>query len=149
MDLKDFWRCRREHSFCCRNARGGATGAEYATTNAATGTTTTAGNATFAPMLGAALSVIMWAYMIYQIANILVQIIWECEEEEFTLGAKKETKVCHFVGSYCASKSPFGCVEKREAYCCFNSPLGRIIQEQARPQLGQEWGEAENPNVKD
>ncbi|HBO1620029.1 TPA: conjugal transfer protein TraN [Pseudomonas aeruginosa] len=131
--------------FAAGTLEGGATGAEYATTNAATGTTTTAGNATFAPMLGAALSVIMWAYMIYQIANILVQIIWECEEEEFTLGAKKETKVCHFVGSYCASKSPFGCVEKREAYCCFNSPLGRIIQEQARPQLGQEWGEAENP----
>ncbi|HDU2624863.1 TPA: conjugal transfer protein TraN [Pseudomonas aeruginosa] len=131
--------------FAAGTLEGGATGAEYATTNAATGTTGTASSATFAPMLGAALSVIMWAYMIYQIANILVQIIWECEEEEFMLGAKKETKVCHFVGSYCASKSPFGCIEKREAYCCFNSPLGRIIQEQARPQLGQEWGEAENP----
>ncbi|WP_165678352.1 conjugal transfer protein TraN [Metapseudomonas otitidis] len=131
--------------FAAGTLEGGATGAEYASTNAATGTTTTAGNATFAPMLGAALSIIMWAYIIYQIANILVQIIWECEEEEFMLGAKKETKVCHFLGSYCASKSPFGCVEKREAYCCFNSPLGRIIQEQARPQLGKEWGEAENP----
>lgn len=131
--------------FAAGTLQGGPTGAEYATSNAATGTTTTAGNATFAPMLGAALSVIMWAYMIYQIANILVQIIWECEEEEFMLGAKKETKVCHFVGSYCASDSPFGCVEKRESYCCFNSPLGRIIQEQARPQLGQEWGDAKNP----
>ncbi|KSQ21527.1 hypothetical protein APB26_31560 [Pseudomonas aeruginosa] len=123
---------------------GGQAGGEYATTSA-TGTTTTATNATFAPMLGAALSVIMWAYMIYQIANILVQIIWECEEDEFMLGAKKETKVCHYVGSYCASKTPFGCIEKRESYCCFNSPLGRIIQEQAREQLGEEWGEAENP----
>lgn len=131
--------------FAAGTLEGGSTGAEYATSNAATGTTTTAGNATFAPMLGAALSVIMWAYMAYQIANILVQIIWECEEEEFMLGAKKETKVCHYVGSYCASKTPFGCIEKREAYCCFNSPLGRIIHEQARPQLAQEWGEAENP----
>lgn len=129
--------------FAAGTLQGEATG-NYATTSA-TGTTTTATNATFAPMLGAALSFIMWAYMVYQIANILVQIIWECEEEEFMLGAKKETKVCHYVGSYCATKTPFGCIEKREAYCCFNSPLGRIIQEQARTQLGQEWGEAENP----
>ncbi|WP_436286825.1 conjugal transfer protein TraN [Xenorhabdus poinarii] len=25
------------------------------------------------------------------------------------------------------------CIEKRKAYCCFNSPLSRIIQEQVRP----------------
>lgn len=121
--------------------------ASYASTTA-TGTTTTATNATLAPMVGAMLSVIMWAYMIYQIANILVNIIWECEEDEFMLGAKKETKVCHFVGSYCASESAFGCIEKRESYCCFNSPLGRIVHEQARPQMGPEWdwGDPEEPN---
>jgi conjugal transfer mating pair stabilization protein TraN len=88
----------------------------------------------------------MIAYTIYTIANIMVQIIWECEQKEFELAAKKETKVCHFLGSYCASKSPMGCIEKRESYCCFNSPLGRIIQEQARPQLGRTWGDAENPS---
>lgn len=121
-----------------------------ATTTAADGTAqagayTGSGGASFAPMLASALSVIMIAYMIYQIANILVQIIWECEQREFELGAKKQTKLCHFVGSYCASKSMFGCIEKREAYCCFNSPLGRIMQEQARPQLNRDFGEAENP----
>ncbi|HDV6122846.1 TPA: conjugal transfer protein TraN [Pseudomonas aeruginosa] len=132
---------------------GAASTGPYATTTS-TGATSlgggtaggAAGNATFAPMFGAMLSVIMIAYMIYQIANILVQIIWECEDKEFELGAKKETKVCHFLGSYCASESAFGCIEKRESYCCFNSPLGRIIHEQARPQLGFEWGEPETPN---
>src|SRR5260364_12843 len=29
------------------------------------------------------------------------------------------------------------CIEKRESYCCFNSPLSRMIQEQVRPQLGK------------
>lgn len=120
------------------------------TATAADGTTTAAsytgsGGATFGPMIAGALSVIMIAYMVYQIANILVQIIWECEEREFELGAKKQTKLCTFVGSYCADDSAFGCIEKREAYCCFNSPLGRIMQEQARPQLGRDFGEAENP----
>lgn len=103
-------------------------------------------DAAFSSAVAGALSVIMIAYTIYTITNILVQIIWECEEKEFELGAKKATKVCHFVGSYCADETPFGCIEKRESYCCFNSPLGRIIQEQARPQLGTPFGDPENPD---
>src|SRR5260363_98333 len=35
------------------------------------------------------------------------------------------------------------CIEKRESYCCFNSPLSRMIQEQVRPQLGLPFGDAE------
>lgn len=127
-------------------AANGASDVAYATTDAATGAVTPAANATWASSLASVVSVVMIAYLVYQIANILVQIIYECEPKEFELGAKKETQVCHFVGSYCASKSAFGCIEKREAYCCFNSPLGRIVQEQARPQLGKSWGEAENPS---
>lgn len=131
--------------FASGAASQGASSAPYATTNATTGAVSTAPNATFAAGFASALSVIMIAYTIYTIANIMVKIIWECEQKEFELAAKKETKVCHFIGSYCASKSPMGCIEKRESYCCFNSPLGRIIQEQARPQLGRTWGDAENP----
>jgi hypothetical protein len=126
-------------------AGGGATTVPFASTGA-DGAVSSASNATLGPMLSGILTGIMIAYMVYQIAVILIQIIFECEPEEYELGAKKETKLCHFVGSYCASKSPFGCIEKREAYCCFNSPLGRIIQEQARPQLGQDWGDVENPS---
>ncbi|WP_420885893.1 conjugal transfer protein TraN [Candidatus Glomeribacter gigasporarum] len=36
-------------------------------------------------------------------------------------------------------------MEKRESYCCFNSPLSRMIQEQVRPQLGMPFGDAEHP----
>jgi conjugal transfer mating pair stabilization protein TraN len=127
-------------------AANGPSTEAFAATNPTTGAVTTAPNATLASSFAAVLSVVMIAYMVYQIANILVKIIWECEPKEFELGAKKETKVCHYVGSYCASKTPFGCIEKRESYCCFNSPLGRIIQEQGRPQLGMTWGDAENPS---
>lgn len=127
-------------------AANGPSTEAFATANPATGTVTTSANATLASSFAAVLSVVMIAYMVYQIANILVNIIWECEQSEFELGAKKETKVCHYVGSYCASKSALGCIEKRESYCCFNSPLGRIIQEQARPQLGMDWGDVKNPS---
>ncbi len=56
---------------------------------------------------------------------------------------------CHYVGSYCAEKWPLiGCVQKKKTYCCFSSPLSRIIQEQGRPQLGIGWGSPESPNCR-
>jgi len=90
-------------------------------------------------------NIIGWVYMVYVIVDLLINIIWECEQKEFELGAKKETRQCHFVGSYCASEALGSCVEKRESYCCFGSVVGRIIQESARDQLGLGWGEIENP----
>jgi conjugal transfer mating pair stabilization protein TraN len=96
-------------------------------------------------MLGTMLGWIMWIYMIYQIVMILIQIIWACEQKEFELTSKRELKTCHHVGSYCASKALGACIEKRESYCCFNSPLSRILQEQMRPQLGRDWGTPEEP----
>lgn len=87
----------------------------------------------------------MTAYMIYSLAVLTVQIVWKCEEEEYELGSKKELRVCHKVGSYCKTEVLGGCVEKREAYCCYNSPLGRIISEQAYPQLGRSYGSPKNP----
>lgn len=95
--------------------------------------------------LSTVVSGVMTAYMIYQITMVLIQLIWQCEDDEFELGAKRALKSCHFVGSYCATKTPFGCIEKRDAYCCFNAPLSRILQEQIRPQLGLSWGKAKNP----
>ena len=88
----------------------------------------------------------MAAYMIYTVAVILIQLIWTCEEEEFELGAKRELKSCHDVGSYCKSKLLSACIERRKAYCCFNTPLARILNEQIRPQLGRGWGEADAPD---
>jgi hypothetical protein len=52
-----------------------------------------------------------------------------CEEDEFELGVKRELKSCHYVGSYCKSKVLTACIERRKAYCCFNSPLARILDE--------------------
>jgi conjugal transfer mating pair stabilization protein TraN len=91
---------------------------------------------------------IMIAYTVYQIVMILIQIIWACEKEEFELNAQKQLKNCHQVGSYCNSKVLGTCIEKRESYCCFNSPLSRIIQEQARPQLGLSWGTPKEPDCR-
>lgn len=99
-----------------------------------------------APAAAAAVSIIGWVYTAYVMTDLLIHIIWACEPKEFELGAKKETRQCSYVGSYCASKVLGQCIEKREAYCCFSSVVGRIIQEQGRQQLGMTFGDPKNPS---
>lgn len=53
---------------------------------------------------------------------------------------------CHEIGEYCSSKFLGVCVQKKKTYCCFGSPLARIIQEQGRPQLNIGWGDPKSPN---
>ncbi|EBX6064549.1 conjugal transfer protein TraN, partial [Salmonella enterica subsp. enterica serovar Kentucky] len=91
------------------------------------------------------LSTVMTVYTVYVVSMVMIQMIWKCEEKEFTMNAKRALNSCTYVGSYCKSKVLGACVEERESYCCFNSPLSRIIQEQVRPQLGLNFGDARTP----
>lgn len=97
-------------------------------------------------VVGTAASWLMTAYTIYTVTMLLVQLVWECEADEFQLGVKRELKSCHYLGSYCKRKVAGACIERRKSYCCFNSPLARILQEQIRPQLGLDWGSARDPS---
>ncbi|MFL6600811.1 MAG: conjugal transfer mating pair stabilization protein TraN [Steroidobacteraceae bacterium] len=93
-----------------------------------------------------ALSVVMWVYTIYVIVNILISIIWKCEEQEFELAARRELHECTRIGSYCAQNSPLGCIETEDSYCCYNSPLAQIVMTGAQPQLGLTLGTAQAPD---
>lgn len=95
-----------------------------------------------ANMLGAAMNV----YTAYVVAIAIIQMVYACEPEELEMNAKRATDSCTYIGSYCESKALGACVEKHQAYCCFNSPLSRIIQEQVRPQLGLDFGTAQEPS---
>lgn len=99
-----------------------------------------------APMLASVLTVVMWVYLIYQVVMILIKIIWKCTKDEFELGSKRDLKSCVFVGGYCKSRVLGYCIEKRDTYCCFTTPFARIVQEQARPQLGRRWGTPKEPD---
>lgn len=73
----------------------------------------------------------------------------QCTFEEQQLGLNRQAKVCHLVGSYCSNKNWLGfCDSKKETYCCFNSKLARLLQEQGRPQLGLGWGSPESPDCR-
>src|SRR3546814_1459312 len=46
---------------------------------------------------------------------------------------------CYKVCTYCSSSVLGICKTKRTAYCCFESKLSRVLQEQGRTQLGKPW----------
>ncbi len=87
----------------------------------------------------------MTAYTAYVVTLMMIKLIWKCEKQEFEMNAKRHLKSCTYLGSYCKTDAIGLCIEKRESYCCFSSPLSRIIQEQVRPQLGMSFGDAEHP----
>ena len=113
----------------------------------------TAGSAASAIVENVAMvfTVVSWIYTAYVVANLVIQIIYSCETEEYEMISQKQLGNCHKVGSYCKSKVLGMCVEKREVYCCYKSPLSRIMNEQIRLQgdvLGAEfdgWGSPKHP----
>ena len=100
---------------------------------------------------GTMFTVISAVYTAYVVATMIIQSVYKCSKEEFEMIAQRDLKNCHKVGSYCRNKKLGLCIEKRETYCCYNSPLSRIMNEQIRKQgdvLGIEFngfGTAKNP----
>ena len=84
-------------------------------------------------------------------AAVALQLISEllsCEQSEQLLAMHRDANLCVHVGSFCSSRVPIlgTCIEQTESYCCFNSILARIINEQGRGQIGKGWGSAESPD---
>lgn len=80
---------------------------------------------------------------------VAIQVVMElksCEPEEQKLGMHRGANLCHFVGSYCSKKVTGACLETTESYCCYNSKLARIINEQGKPQIGKGWGTPKSPS---
>lgn len=104
--------------------------------------------------IGTVMAVVGWVYLAYQVANLVIQLVYKCEEEEYETVSKRDTKNCHYVGSYCDDKKLGLCIVKKRVYCCFQSPLGRIVNEQIKstqPEIlrkygNDTWGDPAHPN---
>lgn len=99
-----------------------------------------------AAVAGEMLSTLMGAYTVVMIIIMIIQMVYSCEQSEYELAAKKQLKVCKDLGTFCKSKVAGVCWEREESYCCYNSPLARILNEQIKPQLGMDFGTPENPS---
>jgi len=119
-----------------------------AATTTTVGTVTTTTYSMAGSLLSSIITVVGIIYAIYQIAKMVVQLIFACTEEEVKLNMLKQQRLCTSageIGDYCSSETFFGCVARKEAYCCFSSPFSRIFQQQARPQLGITFGDPKTP----
>ncbi|WP_157220931.1 conjugal transfer protein TraN [Flavisphingomonas formosensis] len=82
--------------------------------------------------------------------NFMIEVLLQgCDRQDMETGMLRGSGMCHEVGTYCSSKILGICVQKAKGHCCFNTKLGRIIQEQGRPQLKSfnaiGWGTPKNP----
>ena len=68
-----------------------------------------------------------------------------CGEEAKELVEQRRLNKCVQVGTYCAEKKLGVCTRKKTTFCCYNSKLSRVINEQGKAQLGLTFGSAENP----
>lgn len=69
----------------------------------------------------------------------------QCTAEEIALSEKRNNGLCHYVGHY--AEKLLGLYKSSDAhvYCCFPSKFARVLQEEARKQLGKDWGTSEEP----
>ncbi|MEF8726909.1 MAG: conjugal transfer protein TraN [Accumulibacter sp.] len=82
------------------------------------------------------------------VAIQLISELLSCEEAEKLLAMHREANLCVAVGSFCSQRVPIirTCIEQTQSYCCFNSRLARIINEQGRGQVGKGWGSGKRPD---
>ena len=62
-----------------------------------------------------------------------------CSEAEIELAKERNTGTTHYLGVSCAKKIFGVCITRKRSWCVFGSKLGRILHEEARPQLGIGW----------
>jgi conjugal transfer mating pair stabilization protein TraN len=91
----------------------------------------------------------------WTIAMLAIQYsgMLSCNDEEKITAMKRDARLCVEFGDYCSQCiTVFGrcvaCLERTQSFCCFNSHLARIINEQGRGQIGKSWGSntAQNPD---
>ncbi len=80
--------------------------------------------------------------------TVIMNTLMQCSNSDATTAMRKSANLCHYVGSYCSQKIGLTgtCVSTTNSYCCFNSVLSKVINEQGRPQLGMGWGSAQSPS---
>jgi conjugal transfer mating pair stabilization protein TraN len=72
------------------------------------------------------------------LAIMIVMDLMSCTQDEQMLSLKRGNRLCIGTGSSCTMEIPIinVCLQVTETYCCYNSILARIINEQGWAQLG-------------
>lgn len=85
-----------------------------------------------------------------QVAIMVYEDLTSCNQDEQMLGMKRGQNLCTYTGTYCSTSINLLvgsiCVENTQAYCCYNSLLAKIINEQGRVQIGKGYGNPQSPD---
>lgn len=141
-------------------AVGGAAGGVTTTTVAPSlfsSLTTAYNSATMSTTLGASgttMGNFTVSFNPYAFAAVVVIAVIEdltsCNNDEQMLGLKQGQNLCTYVGTYCSQSLNLLvgsiCIENTNSYCCYNSLLAKIIEEQGRAQIGKGYGSAQSPD---
>ncbi|EHA1078753.1 hypothetical protein FG297_22740 [Vibrio alginolyticus] len=89
------------------------------------------------------------------IAIVMDYLAKACDQIETETALANSSSMCVYVGEYCKEKWLGRCVQKAKSYCCFNSQLAKIINEQGRSQLksfenvgNRGFGEVKSPQCR-
>lgn len=85
-------------------------------------------------------------FMDGQNKNVKPKLGWYCDDSDFEVAVQKQVGTCHYLGSKCQSKVLGVCLVKKELYCCFNSPITRIMREDMMSRGIGDMGDAKHPN---
>ena len=69
-----------------------------------------------------------------------------CSKEAKNLAKKRQEKKCVEIGTYCKTRFLGACIIKRTTFCCYDSIISKLINQEAKKQLGRNNGDAENPS---
>ncbi|UJJ60567.1 conjugal transfer protein TraN [Rhodanobacter denitrificans] len=86
------------------------------------------------------------AFMNDQNTRVKPNLQWYCDDSDFETAVQRNAGTCHYLGSRCQSKVLGTCLVKKEIYCCFNSPMSRMMREELLKQGVGDMGTAKNPN---
>lgn len=84
----------------------------------------------------------------WMMAIMAYQFIMSCPDDAAIVAMKKDTGLCVEVGEYCSRRLPIfrTCIQKKRGYCCFNSRLAKIINQEGKRQLGRGNGSGNSPD---
>lgn len=85
-------------------------------------------------------------FKMHEIKEVKPKLAWYCDSDEFELAVGKQIGTCTHLGSFCQTKVLGMCVIKKDRYCCFNSPVTRVLREQLDRTGVSDLGTAKRPN---
>lgn len=90
-----------------------------------------------------------WSFAIAIALQVIMEAI-ACTEPDQKLMQMRGSSLCQPTGSYCSNKLDLLvatiCLEETQSFCCYNSKLAKIVNQQGRPQIPKGWGAAEAPS---